>query len=113
MVIVIETHTEPVNPPSASPVLTHTQFWDGVVNGLCNNHELVPTITSCKVLSQTEEELVLLQTLDEHTTIGQTAGEHKNKFVLSPPSKVDIHPYMPTVLVLLRLRLLRSHKTNR
>ena len=90
MVVVIETHTE--------PVLTHTQFWDGVVNGLCNNHELVPTITPCKVLSQTEEELVLLQTLDGHTTIGQTAGEHKNKFVLSPPSKVDIsiHPYMHT-----------------
>lgn len=98
MVVIIETHTEPVNPPSTSPVLTHTQFWHGVVNGLCNNHELVPTITSCKVLSQTDEELVLLQTLDEHTTIGQTGGEHKNKFVLSPPSKVGTHTYIHTYL---------------
>ena len=87
MVIVIETHTEPINPPSASPIL-HTQMWDGIIHGLCNNHLLVPTINAVKVLSHTDEEIVLSQTLDEHTTIGHEPGEHKNIFTLSPPSKV-------------------------
>ncbi len=88
MVVIIETHTEPINPPSASPILTHAQFWDGIVYGLRNNHLLVPTINAAKVLSHTDEELVLLQTLGEHPTLGHHPGEHKNRFTLSPPSKV-------------------------
>ena len=98
MVIVIETHTEPINPPSASPIITHAQMWDGIIHGLCNNHLLVETINSVKVLSHTEEELVLSQMLDDHTTIGHKPGEHKNTFKLSPPSKVSythIHTYKP------------------
>ena len=97
MVVVIETHTEPVNPPSASPIITHTQLWDGIIHGLCNNHLLVPTITSVKVLSHTDEEIVLSQTLDDHTTIGHEPGEHKNTFTLSPPSKVR-YTYMNTYI---------------
>ena len=88
MVVIISTHTEPINPPSASPVLTHAQFWDGVVYGLRNNHLLVPTIKEAKVLSHTDEELVLLQTLEEHPMLGHNPGEHKNRFTLSPPCKV-------------------------
>lgn len=88
MVVIISTHTEPVNPPSISPTLTHAQLWDGVVDGLRNNHLLVPTIDSVKVESHTDDELILSQTLGEHSTIGHSAGEHRNKFVLCPPSKV-------------------------
>lgn len=91
MVVIIETHTEPINPPSASPFLTHDQLWDGVVYGLRNNHLLVPTIKAAKVVSHTDEELVLLQTLEEHPTLGHHQGEHKDRVTLSPPSKVSNH----------------------
>ncbi|KAL9067934.1 MAG: hypothetical protein Q9161_006553 [Pseudevernia consocians] len=87
MVVIIETHTEPINPPSASPTITHEQFWEGLVYQLSNTHKFVPTSQECKVLSHTEEEIVISQTLGEHSTLGHDAGEHKNKFVLSPPSK--------------------------
>ena len=88
MVVVIETHTEPVNPPSASPVLTPAQMWKGVLFELHNKPLFFPSIKSSKVLSETEEEIVLSSMMEEHSTIGHTEGEHINKFALSPPYKV-------------------------
>lgn len=90
MVVIIDTYTEPINPPSASPIITHAQFWKGVLYTLHNIHLLVPSIKSCTVLSETDEELMLSQILEEHPAIGHYAGEHRNKFTLSPPSKVCI-----------------------
>lgn len=88
MVVVIDAHTEPVNPPSASAVLTHAQLWDGVLFELRNKALFFPSIESSEVISETEEEIVIHSILKDHSTTGHTAGEHVTKFALSAPNKV-------------------------
>jgi hypothetical protein len=44
-------HTSPINPPNASPVLTHTQVWAGLQRKIRFAQEFVPIIESCTVLS--------------------------------------------------------------
>jgi hypothetical protein len=44
-------YTAPINPPSASPVLTLPQVWAGLQRKIRFAHEFVPVIESCEVLS--------------------------------------------------------------
>ena len=44
-------HTTPINPPSASPTLTHAQVWSGLQRKIRFAQEFVPIIESCTVLS--------------------------------------------------------------
>ena len=90
MVVVIEAHTEPVNPPSAEPVLTHAQIWAGALFELRNKALFFPSIESSEVVSETDEELVIRSILKDHSTTGHTAGEHVTTFALSAPNKVTI-----------------------
>lgn len=43
-------HTSPINPPSATPVLTQTQVWAGLQRKIRYAQEFVPVIASCDVL---------------------------------------------------------------
>ena len=88
MVIIIDAHTEPVNPPSASPVITHAQLWGGCLFELRNKPLFFPSIESSKVLSESDEELKISSILKDHSTTGHTAGEHVTTFALSAPNKV-------------------------
>ena len=92
MVVVIDAHTEPVNPPSAEPVLTHAQLWGGVLFELRNKPLFFPSIESSEVISETEEEVVIRSILKDHSTTGHTAGEHVTTFSLSAPNKVISTP---------------------
>ncbi|OAK96007.1 DUF1857-domain-containing protein [Phaeosphaeriaceae sp. SRC1lsM3a] len=47
-------HTSPINPPSASPVLTHAQVWSGLQRKIRFAQEFVPIIESCTVLSDVD-----------------------------------------------------------
>jgi hypothetical protein len=47
-------HTSPINPPSATPVLTHAQVWAGLQRKIRFAQEFVPVIESCNVLSDTD-----------------------------------------------------------
>ncbi|KAL8782950.1 MAG: hypothetical protein Q9195_009523 [Heterodermia aff. obscurata] len=89
MVVVIDAHTEPVNPPDASPVLTHDQLWGGALFELRNKALFFPSIESSEVISETEEEIVIRSMMKDHTTTGHTAGEHVTTFALSAPNKTD------------------------
>jgi hypothetical protein len=44
-------HTSPINPPGASPTLTHTQIWAGLQRKIRHAEEFVPVIESCEVVS--------------------------------------------------------------
>ena len=88
MVVVIDAHTEPVNPPSAEPVLTHAQLWGGVLFELRNKPLFFPTVKSSEVISDTDEEIVIRSMLTDHSTTGHSEGEHVTRFALSAPNKV-------------------------
>ena len=109
MVVIIDAHTEPVNPPSASPVLTHAQIWAGVLFEIRNKALFFPSIDSSEVLSETEEEIVIRSQLQDHSTTYHTAGEHVTRFALSPPNKVysSPHPRGPLVHSLVTGKALR------
>ena len=92
MVFIIDAHTEPVNPPSASPVLTHAQIWAGALFEIRNKPLFFPTIVSSEVISETEEEIVIRSQMTEHSTTGHTPGEHVTRFALAPPNKVYLLP---------------------
>lgn len=44
-------HTTPINPPNATPVLTHAQVWAGLQRKIRFAQEFVPIIDSCTVVS--------------------------------------------------------------
>lgn len=97
MVVIIATYTEAINPPSASPTVTQSQFWDGMLYTATHTHEFVQSVQSCKVLTRTDEEIVINQIMDHHPTPGHYAGEHSNTFFLSPPYKVSQLSHLPLV----------------
>lgn len=99
MVVVIDAHTEPVNPPSASPVITHAQMWGGALFELRNKPLFFPSIESSEVLSETDEEIVIRSILKDHPTTGHTEGEHVTRFALSAPNKVYQIPQISGSLV--------------
>jgi hypothetical protein len=43
-------YTAPINPPSATPILTQTQVWAGLQRKIRFAQEFVPVISSCTVL---------------------------------------------------------------
>jgi len=45
-------YTAPINPPSASPVLTPSQIWAGLQRKVRHAEEFVPLFSSCEVLSE-------------------------------------------------------------
>lgn len=52
-------HTSPINPPSASPVLTVPQIWAGLQRKVRFAQEFVPVIESCTVLEEKEDGTVI------------------------------------------------------
>jgi len=44
-------YTAPINPSSASPILTPTQIWAGLQRKIQHAEEFVPVIESCQVIS--------------------------------------------------------------
>ncbi|KAI8934007.1 hypothetical protein NX059_008776 [Plenodomus lindquistii] len=55
MVILYLSHTSPINPPSATPILTQAQIWAGLQRKIRFAQEFVPVIESCTVLSEEDE----------------------------------------------------------
>ncbi|TKA80605.1 hypothetical protein B0A49_02037 [Cryomyces minteri] len=49
-------YTAPINPPSASPVLTSPQLWAGLQRKIRHAQEFVPAIVSCTVLDEQKED---------------------------------------------------------
>ncbi|CBX91847.1 hypothetical protein LEMA_P045530.1 [Plenodomus lingam JN3] len=45
-------HTSPINPPSAAPVLTQAQLWAGLQRKIRFAQEFVPVIEGCEVLGE-------------------------------------------------------------
>ncbi|KAF2847992.1 DUF1857-domain-containing protein [Plenodomus tracheiphilus IPT5] len=56
MVHIHLSHTSPINPPSASPILTQPQVWAGLQRKIRFAQEFVPVIETCEVLSETTED---------------------------------------------------------
>jgi len=52
MVNIHVAYTQPINPPSATPVLTRSQIWKGLQRKVRSATEFVPVIVSCKVVSE-------------------------------------------------------------
>lgn len=48
-------YTAPINPPGASPVLTPTQVWDGLVHKVHHAEKFVSVITGCEVTDKNED----------------------------------------------------------
>lgn len=44
--------TAPINPPSASPVLSHAQVWAGLVKKIQKPQDFVPLISDCEILEE-------------------------------------------------------------
>lgn len=88
MVVIIATFTAPINPPSASPIITLQQFWQGMLYTATHTHEFVDSVESCEVIKRTEERIEIVQGMKHHPTPGHYEGEHRNEFMLSPPYKV-------------------------
>ncbi|KAK8070047.1 hypothetical protein PG994_006663 [Apiospora phragmitis] len=55
MVIINLAYTAPINPTGATPSLTPAQTWAGLQRKVRRAHEFVPLITSCTVLSESED----------------------------------------------------------
>lgn len=54
MVVFYQSQTYPVNPSTASSLLTHDQLWE-VMQIKCRKPELfVPSMTACEVLEETD-----------------------------------------------------------
>lgn len=51
-------YTTPINPPSAQPVLTHSQCWAGLQRKIRRAYEFVGAITACDVVSEKDNEVV-------------------------------------------------------
>ncbi|KAH9881224.1 hypothetical protein J1614_001719 [Plenodomus biglobosus] len=49
-------NTSPINPPTASPILTQPQLWAGLQRKIRAAQEFVPAIEACWVLSEEVEE---------------------------------------------------------
>ncbi|TKA81850.1 hypothetical protein B0A49_01080 [Cryomyces minteri] len=49
-------YTAPINPTSASPVLTSPQLWAGLQRKIRHAQEFVPAIVSCTVLDEQKED---------------------------------------------------------
>jgi hypothetical protein len=52
-------HTAPLNPPSATPILTTQQVWAGLQRKIRFAQEFVPVIASCTVVEEQEDGTVV------------------------------------------------------
>jgi hypothetical protein len=51
-------YTAPINPTSASPILTRAQVWAGLQRKIRHAEEFVPAIIGCAVLSEKGDEVI-------------------------------------------------------
>lgn len=72
MVNIHVAYTQPINPPSATPVLTRSQIWKGLQRKVRSATEFVPVIVSCDV--ENEEENVVTRVVAFKEGYGNTSG---------------------------------------
>ncbi|KAK6437231.1 hypothetical protein LTR95_006577 [Oleoguttula sp. CCFEE 5521] len=51
-------YTEPINPSSATPILTQTQIWNGLQRKIRKAQDFVPIITATDIVSDEGDEVV-------------------------------------------------------
>jgi len=49
--------TVPINPPSALPVLTHSQVWQGLVKKCRKPQDFIPAMSDCEILEESDKGL--------------------------------------------------------
>lgn len=83
-------YTAPINPPSASPVLTQSQVWTGLKRKVKRAYEFVPVITACEVISE-EGNTVVREATFAAGTLGKDtpAKTVREVCVHQAPSRVD------------------------
>ncbi|KAF1987903.1 DUF1857-domain-containing protein [Aulographum hederae CBS 113979] len=79
-------YTAPINPPSASPLLTEAQIWQGLVRKVRRAYEYVPIITRCDVVSEKEGEITRVVNFKEGTG---PPGDVREVCKLMEPCRID------------------------
>src|ERR1700676_2458279 len=47
-------YTAAINPPSASPILSQLQFWDGLIEKCRRPEDSLPVIANCEILEESD-----------------------------------------------------------
>ena len=98
MVVIYSSHTAPVNPPGAIPVLSQAQLWAGMQRKERFPQEFVPVIASCEVVSEdidpaNEGALVITRDVTFKEGFGPPGNHGPVREVIKSyePVKVDFH----------------------
>lgn len=79
-------HTSPVNPPGASPVLSHRQVWAGLMRKARRPGDFVPVVEGCEIHSETEDSIVCTVTFKEGVAHARSI---KEACKLRPPCRLE------------------------
>ncbi|MCJ1438479.1 hypothetical protein MMC27_007869 [Xylographa pallens] len=84
--------TLPINPPSASPVLTVPQIWAGLLIKCKEPQHFVAAMSDCRVTSETETQIVRIITIGKDGMMGQPVGtELRERIELAKPMQADFY----------------------
>lgn len=92
MVVLYYAATAPINPPSASPVLTSAQVWSGLRQKVRHADQFVPPITSCVVEKEADNVVhrrVVFNGTREMTETCTELPPHRVQFVLEDGTEVE------------------------
>lgn len=95
-------YTFPINPPSASPVLSHAQVWAGLVKKCRKPQDFVTAISDCEVLEEDDNGLKRVVTFK--SGMGPPAGKsteiitfHGQTTVRKPRANPPPHSGLPLI----------------
>ncbi|KAG8672206.1 hypothetical protein FPOAC2_05574 [Fusarium poae] len=94
MVVINIAYSAPVNPTSASPVLTEAQVWKGLQRKVRKAHEFVAPILDCEVINEEETETgtkVTRQVTFDKDARGDADAVVKEIVYEFAPTRVDFH----------------------
>ena len=85
--------TLPINPPSATPTLTVSQVWAGLIIKCKEPQHFVAAMSDCRVVSETDSQIMRIITVGKDGMNGNPAGtELRERIELAAPMQVCLEP---------------------